>query len=214
MPVEELSYRLSRVWSPIGHLNSVANSADMREAFNECVPLLTAYSSELGQKRRPAGRLCLCDGARGRCARAGAAQGGRKCIARLSARGRGFAAGRQEPLPRGGAAAGAAVHQILGECAGCGARLHAPGSRTVRSWPVCPPNAVDRAAADAREANQTGWLFKLDQPNLHDHHVQRRERAAAARYLRGVDHPGIRARPQRRTIRQQFRHRRNSAPAA
>jgi oligopeptidase A len=26
MPVEELSYRLSRVWSPIGHLNAVANS--------------------------------------------------------------------------------------------------------------------------------------------------------------------------------------------
>jgi oligopeptidase A len=27
-----------------------------------------------------------------------------------------------------------------------------------------PANAVDRAAADAREANQAGWLFKLDQP--------------------------------------------------
>jgi oligopeptidase A len=49
VPVEELSYRLNRVWSPIGHLNAVANSADMREAYNQCVPLLTAYSSELGQ---------------------------------------------------------------------------------------------------------------------------------------------------------------------
>ena len=27
-----------------------------------------------------------------------------------------------------------------------------------------PPNAIDRAAADAREAKQPGWLFKLDQP--------------------------------------------------
>ncbi len=27
-----------------------------------------------------------------------------------------------------------------------------------------PANAVDRAAADAREAQQSGWLFKLDQP--------------------------------------------------
>ena len=27
-----------------------------------------------------------------------------------------------------------------------------------------PANALDRAAADAREANQPGWLFKLDQP--------------------------------------------------
>jgi oligopeptidase A len=41
IPVEELSYRLSRVWSPIGHLNAVANSAQMREAYNQCVPLLT-----------------------------------------------------------------------------------------------------------------------------------------------------------------------------
>src|ERR1700678_1212519 len=49
IPVEELSYRLSRVWSPIGHLNAVANSPAMRQAYNECVPLLTAYSSELGQ---------------------------------------------------------------------------------------------------------------------------------------------------------------------
>src|SRR5271168_5633476 len=49
VPAEELSYRLSRVWSPIGHLNAVANSEAMREAYNECVPLLTAYSAELGQ---------------------------------------------------------------------------------------------------------------------------------------------------------------------
>src|SRR5579859_3404504 len=49
VPIEELSYRLSRVWSPIGHLNAVANSTAMREAYNECVPLLTAYTSELGQ---------------------------------------------------------------------------------------------------------------------------------------------------------------------
>ena len=44
IPVEELSYRLSRVWSPIGHLNAVANSAEMREAYNQCVPLITEYS--------------------------------------------------------------------------------------------------------------------------------------------------------------------------
>lgn len=49
LPVEELGYRLGRVWSPIGHLNAVANSAEMRAAYNECVPLLTEYSSELGQ---------------------------------------------------------------------------------------------------------------------------------------------------------------------
>src|SRR3981189_1262633 len=49
VPVEELSYRLSRVWSPVGHLNAGPNSAQMREAYNEWVPVMTAYSSELGQ---------------------------------------------------------------------------------------------------------------------------------------------------------------------
>src|SRR5271169_4204886 len=38
VPIEELSYNLSRVWSPIGHLNAVANSPQMRAAFNECLP--------------------------------------------------------------------------------------------------------------------------------------------------------------------------------
>ena len=52
VPVEELSYRLGRVWSPIGHLNAVANSAVMRAAYNECVPLLTEYASELGQNEK------------------------------------------------------------------------------------------------------------------------------------------------------------------
>src|SRR5450755_4335269 len=49
VPVEEMSYRLSRVWSPIAHLNAVANTVELRAAYNECIPLLTAYSSELGQ---------------------------------------------------------------------------------------------------------------------------------------------------------------------
>ena len=65
IPVEELSYRLSRVWSPIGHLNGVANSAEMREAYNQCVPLVTEYSTELGQKRRFAERLRTCAQERG-----------------------------------------------------------------------------------------------------------------------------------------------------
>ena len=50
VPVEELSYRLSRVWSPIGHLNARRQfRRRCAQAYNECVPLLTAYSSELGQ---------------------------------------------------------------------------------------------------------------------------------------------------------------------
>ncbi len=34
VPMEEMSHRLARVFSPIGHLNGVANSPAIREAYN------------------------------------------------------------------------------------------------------------------------------------------------------------------------------------
>lgn len=48
-PLEDLAYRLARVWSPVGHLNAVVNTPELREAYNTCLPLLSAYASELGQ---------------------------------------------------------------------------------------------------------------------------------------------------------------------
>jgi oligopeptidase A len=48
-PMEELDDRLHKAWSPIGHLNSVANSDELREAYNACLPLLSEYRTELGQ---------------------------------------------------------------------------------------------------------------------------------------------------------------------
>ena len=40
-PLEELRHRLSRVWSPIGHLNAVMNSEQLRAAYNACLPMLS-----------------------------------------------------------------------------------------------------------------------------------------------------------------------------
>ncbi len=48
-PLEEIQDRLNRVWSPVRHLNSVANSAPLRAAYNACLPKLTDYAAELGQ---------------------------------------------------------------------------------------------------------------------------------------------------------------------
>jgi len=48
-PLERMHHRLSRAWSPIGHLNGVLNSDELRAAYNACLPLLTAYHTELGQ---------------------------------------------------------------------------------------------------------------------------------------------------------------------
>lgn len=49
--LDELNERLSRAWSPIGHLNSVKNSPELRSAYEACLPKLSAYWTELGQNR-------------------------------------------------------------------------------------------------------------------------------------------------------------------
>ena len=51
-PLEELSDRLRRAWSPVGHLNAVVNSPELRAAYNACLPKLSDYSTELGQNER------------------------------------------------------------------------------------------------------------------------------------------------------------------
>ena len=51
-PVERMQHRLARTWSPVGHLNGVANSDELRAAYNVCLPLLTAYHTEFAQNER------------------------------------------------------------------------------------------------------------------------------------------------------------------
>lgn len=41
--------KLSRAWSPVGHLNAVKNSPSLREAYQACLPLLSEYSTWVGQ---------------------------------------------------------------------------------------------------------------------------------------------------------------------
>jgi oligopeptidase A len=48
-PLEELQHRLSRTWSPVSHLNAVLNSEALRAAYNTCLPLLSAYQTDLAQ---------------------------------------------------------------------------------------------------------------------------------------------------------------------
>ncbi len=48
-PMEEMDDRISRAWSPVSHMNAVVNSEDLRKAYNECLPLLSEYGTDLGQ---------------------------------------------------------------------------------------------------------------------------------------------------------------------
>ena len=48
-PLSEAGEHLSRAWSPISHLNSVKNSPELRDAYQACLPLLSEYSTWVGQ---------------------------------------------------------------------------------------------------------------------------------------------------------------------
>lgn len=49
VPLEEIDDRLNQFWSPISHLNSVMNSAELRQAYNACLAKLSDYGTEIGQ---------------------------------------------------------------------------------------------------------------------------------------------------------------------
>jgi oligopeptidase A len=51
-PLEEMEHELARAWSPISHLQGVLGSGGWREAYNEALPLLTDYGTELSQNVR------------------------------------------------------------------------------------------------------------------------------------------------------------------
>jgi oligopeptidase A len=50
-PLEDATERLSRAWGMVGHLNGVADTPELRGAYNENLPKITQFWTELGQNR-------------------------------------------------------------------------------------------------------------------------------------------------------------------
>jgi len=48
-PLEDIEDRIERVWAPVSHLNAVMDSEDLRRVHDECLELLTAFYTDLGQ---------------------------------------------------------------------------------------------------------------------------------------------------------------------
>lgn len=48
-PIDEADDLLGKYWSPISHMNSVVSSDELREAHDGCLPLLSEYSTWVGQ---------------------------------------------------------------------------------------------------------------------------------------------------------------------
>ncbi len=48
-PIDDVDDVLSRLWSPVSHMNSVVSSDAHREAYESCLPLLSEYGTFVGQ---------------------------------------------------------------------------------------------------------------------------------------------------------------------
>jgi oligopeptidase A len=163
-PIERMQHRLARTWSPVGHLNGVVNGDDLRAAYNACLPLLTAYHTELAQDER-------------------------LCAAYQHVRDTGY--DQLQPAQRqlidnalrdfrlSGVALDAARKQrfkaLMERLASVQAKFDENVLDATNAWSRAVDDAVElaglpeaviaRARSEAAKAGRDGWLFPLDAPN-------------------------------------------------
>jgi oligopeptidase A len=51
-PLDDLEDELERFWSPMSHLHSVMDSKALRECYDSCLPLLSAYEAAIGHNHK------------------------------------------------------------------------------------------------------------------------------------------------------------------
>ncbi|HXQ64175.1 MAG TPA: M3 family metallopeptidase [Steroidobacteraceae bacterium] len=162
-PFEELQHRLNRVFAPVSHLNAVANSDELRVAYNACLPLLAEYQTEVGQNERLAHAYETIREREG--ARLTAAQ--RKVLEYALREFR--LAGVRLP-----AAEQARFKALMQELAQLQSKFEEQVLDATRAWsrPVedvtllagLPAHVIERAAGAARDGGGDRWLLTLDQP--------------------------------------------------
>ena len=162
-PLEDMEHELSRVWSPVSHLQSVLGSREWRQAYNEALPILTEYGTELSQNSALQQAYAKVDGKLGNGADA----------AKRSAVGHALREFRLAgvDLPDSDKTR---FREIMRELAGTHAAFDHNVQDAQDAWrlPIdderrlegLPGHFRRRAAADASEAGHEGWLLKLDFP--------------------------------------------------
>jgi oligopeptidase A len=163
VPIERMHHRLARVWSPVSHLNGVMNSEALRAAYNACLPLLTAYHTELGQNER------LCAAYQRVADREGAALAPeqRKVVENAL---RDFRLAGVSLPPERKQRFGAVMERL----ATAQAKFDENVLDATHAWSRhvtdgaelegLPANAVERARAAATAGGKDGWLLSLDAP--------------------------------------------------
>lgn len=166
VPLEALDHRLARVWAPIGHLNAVQNTAALRKAYNACLPLLSDYSSELGQHEglfRAFEQVLAEQGEQ--------LDAGQRKILEDALRDFRLAGVALPPAPR------ARFREIMQELSTLGAKFEENLLDATEAWRLevrdearlagLPEGARERARQSARNRGLDGWALTLDFPCYH-----------------------------------------------
>jgi oligopeptidase A len=165
-PLEGMEHELSRVWSPVSHLQGVLGSREWRDAYNAALPILTEYGTELSQNARLQQAY----------ARVGASLPEDAADARRSA---------VEHALRDFRLAGvdladeekARFREIMQTLAATQADFDHNIQDASDAWTLhfhdvsdldgLPAQALDRAAAEAKRQGMAGWILTLDYPTYH-----------------------------------------------
>ena len=166
IPLEALEQRLARAWAPVGHLNAVQNTEALRQAYNACLPLLSDYSSELGQHEglfRAFEQVLAEEGEQ--------LSPGQRKILEDALRDFRLAGVALAPEPR------ARFRQIMQELSSLGAKFEENLLDATQAWRLevndearlagLPEDARERARQAARNRGLDGWLLTLDFPCYH-----------------------------------------------
>jgi oligopeptidase A len=162
-PFEEMQHRLNQVFAPIGHLNAVTNSDELRAAYNACLPLLSEYQTEVGQNDMLAGAYAAI-----REREAPVLSPAQIRVLDFALREFELAGVRLPPGPK------ARFKELMQELARLQSKFEeqvldatqawSRAVRDVASLAGLPAHVAERAAAQAHQLGQDGWLLKLDQP--------------------------------------------------
>jgi oligopeptidase A len=166
-PVEEMEHELSRVWSPVSHLQGVLGSPEWREAYNAALPILTEYGTELSQNAKLQQAYARVESR----LPAGASEARRSAVAHAL---RDFhLAGVDLPEREK-----ARFRDIMQSLAATQADFDHKVQDASDEWalPVddadelegLSPQILQRAAAEAENRGREGWLLTLDYPTYHE----------------------------------------------
>jgi len=165
-PLEAMDHELSRVWSPVSHLQGVLGSREWRDAYNAALPLLTEYGTELSQNARLQQAYARVD----RSLPADAGDARRSVVAQAL---RDFRLAGVD-LPEGDKQR---FKEIMQELAATQADFDHNVLDASDAWSLAiddvarleglSAEVLQRAAAEAARRGRRGWVLTLDYPTYH-----------------------------------------------